>query len=151
VAQVLRSLNLPFSRGIALENLCNALVHLGDLDGALVAAEESLPIMRVNEAGADLFTILALIAVRSGLPETAARMLGHVDAWIASSQYQLAPNEARCVEEAGRAIDQAIGAEPHARLRAEGTLLDDAQADALAADLFATGRTVPGVRLARPA
>jgi predicted ATPase len=142
VAEVLRSRNLPFSRAIALENLSNALAHLGDLPGALEAAEESLPIMRANEAGADLFTILALVAARSAMPEMAARMLGHVDAWVAKSQYHLAPNEARCAEEAGREIDQSIGAEPHARLRAEGAALTDAQADALAGELFAGRRSV---------
>ena len=76
--------------------------------------------MRLNEAGADVFTILALVAVRSAMPEPAARMLGHVDAWVARSQYDLAPNEARAAEEAGREIDAAIGAQEHARLRAEG-------------------------------
>jgi hypothetical protein len=137
VAGVLRFMNLPFSRAIALENLSNALAHLGDLPGAIAAAKESLPVMRVNEAGADVFTILALVAVRSSMPEMAARMLGHVDAWVASSQYHLAPNEARAAEEAGRDIDRAIGAPEHARLRAEGAKLTEAEADALAAELFA--------------
>jgi predicted ATPase/DNA-binding winged helix-turn-helix (wHTH) protein len=137
VAEALREYNRPFMRGIALENLANALVHLGDLRGAVHAARESLPIMRQNEAGADLFTILALVAVRTRMPETAARMLGHVDAWIASSQYDLAPNEARAADEAGREIDAAIGADAQARLREEGRRLTDAEADALASVLFA--------------
>jgi len=112
-------------------------VHLGDLRGAAAAAAGSLPAMRLNEAGADVFTILALVAVRSAMPEPAARMLGHVDAWVARSQYHLAPNEARAAEEAGREIDAAIGAQEHARLRAEGAKLSDAEADALASELFA--------------
>ena len=137
VAELLRFRNVPFSRAIALENLSNALVHLGDLRGAAAAAAGSLPAMRLNEAGADVFTILALVAVRSAMPEPAARMLGHVDAWVARSQYHLAPNEARAAEEAGREIDAAIGAQEHARLRAEGAKLTDAEADALASELFA--------------
>jgi predicted ATPase/class 3 adenylate cyclase/DNA-binding winged helix-turn-helix (wHTH) protein len=140
VVDVQRFANVPFSRAIALENLSNALVHLGDLAGAVAAAEEALPVMRVNEAGADVFTILALVAVRSAMPEAAARMLGHVDAWVATSQYHLAPNEARAAEEAGREIDAAIGADQHARLRAAGAALTDAEADALASGLFARYR-----------
>jgi predicted ATPase/DNA-binding winged helix-turn-helix (wHTH) protein len=131
----LRQMNRPFSLGIALENLSNALVHLGDLAGGYAAAMESLPTMRRNEAGADLFTILALIAVRSGEPAVAARMLGHVDAWVAASQYDLAPNEARAADEAGREIDAVIGAPEHARLRREGATMSETAADALAAQL----------------
>jgi predicted ATPase/DNA-binding winged helix-turn-helix (wHTH) protein len=131
----LRHMNRPLSLGIALENLSNALVHLGDLAGAYAAAMESLPTMRRNEAGADLFTILALIAVRSGEPALAARMLGHVDAWVAASQYDLAPNEARAADEAGREIDAVIGAPEHARLRMEGAAMSETTADALAAQL----------------
>ena len=144
VAETLRFMNLPFSRAIALENMSNALAHLGDFRGAVDAARESLPIMRVNEAGADVFTILALVAVRSGMPDLAARMLGHVDNWVATSQYHLAPNEARASEEAGREVDQAIGAQQHARLRAEGAKLSDAGADALAAELFERYRVKNG-------
>ena len=59
-------------------------------------------------------------------------MLGHVDAWIATSQYDLAPNEARTAEEASVAIDAAIGAAEHARLRTEGARMTDAEADAIA-------------------
>jgi hypothetical protein len=140
VADTLSFMNLPFSRAIALENLANALAHLGDLTGAVAAAEESLPVMRLNEAGADVFTILALVAVRSAMPEVAARMLGHVDTWVATSQYHLAPNEARAAEEAGREIDAAIGADEHARLRAAGAALTDAEADALASGFFAQYR-----------
>jgi hypothetical protein len=140
VVDELRALNRPFSRGIALENLGNALVHLGDLDGACAALAESLPIMRQNEAGADVFNILALIAVRSGQPDVAARMLGHVDTWVATSQYHLAPNEARAAEEAGREIDAAIGTEAHARLRKEGAAMNDAEADRLAAEFFSVTR-----------
>jgi len=60
-----------------------------------------------------------------------------VHAWIASSQYDLAPNEARAADEAGREIDAAIGADAQARLREEGRRLTDAEADALASVLFA--------------
>jgi tetratricopeptide (TPR) repeat protein len=143
VVDELRELNRPFTRGIALENLANALAHLGDLDGASAAAAESLPLMRQNEAGADLFTILALVAIRSGQPESAARMLGHVDAWVEKSQYDLAPNEARAAAEAGREIDIAIGPAEHARLRKEGALLTDAEADTLAAGCFAAMKRPP--------
>jgi len=136
VVDELKGHNRLFTRGIALENLANALVHLGDLQGAAAAVAQSLPIMRQNEAGADLFTILALIAIRSGKPQMAARMLGHVDAWVKESQYDLAPNEARAAEEAGREIDAAIGPAEHARLRSEGGLLSEKEADALAAECF---------------
>ena len=70
-------------------------------------------------------------------PKVAARMLGHVDAWVATSQYDLAPNEARAADEAGREIDAAIGAAEHARLRKEGSALTDAEADAIAFALIA--------------
>jgi len=133
VVDELREQNRPFTLGIALENLSNALVHLGDLAGAASVAAESLPLMRQNEAGADVFSILALIAVRSGQPAVAARMLGHVDAWVEKSQYDLARNEARAAEEAGREIDAAIGAAEHAQLRRAGAAMSDSEADALAA------------------
>jgi hypothetical protein len=148
VVDDLRKVNRPFLLGIAAENLANALVHLGDLDGASAAAAESLPLMRQNEAGADLFNILALIAVRSGEPAMAARMLGHVDAWVASSQYDLAPNEARAAAEATVEIDAAIGAAERARLRNEGAAMTDAEADALAFTVIGRRSRVAPIGLA---
>jgi tetratricopeptide (TPR) repeat protein len=135
LADELRRRSTPFTLGVTLENLANALVHLGDLPGAYTAAMESLPLMRDNEAGADVFNILALIAAKAGRHAEAARMLGHVDAWVERSQYALAPNEARSAEEAGAAIDAALGAQEHARLRKEGAALTDEDADRLAAQL----------------
>jgi len=135
LADELRRWSSPFTLGITLENLANALVHLGDLPGAYSAAMESLPLMRGNEAGADVFNILALIAAMGGRHAQAARMLGHVDAWVERSQYALAPNEARAAAEAGAAIDAALGPQEHARLRKEGAGLTDEEADRLAGAL----------------
>jgi predicted ATPase/DNA-binding winged helix-turn-helix (wHTH) protein len=141
VVDQLRGMNRPVTLGIALENLSCALAHLGDLPAAHAAVMASLPLMRDNEAGADLFNVGAFIAARCRRFVDAAHMLGHVDAWVARSQYTLAPNEARLYASASVLVDSALGAGEHARLRTAGARLTDAEADALLAGLDAS---VPG-------
>jgi predicted ATPase/DNA-binding winged helix-turn-helix (wHTH) protein len=132
VAEMQR-LRRPASHGMALSNLCAAYLQAGDDEHARDAAAQALPLLRPNLYAGVLFNHLALLAVRAGDAESAARLLGHADQWYLTYQSpQRQTTEQRVMEPAVAAIVAAIGEAACKRLRAEGAALDDVQADALA-------------------
>lgn len=117
--------------GGALHNLCGALLVQGDQDGAWLAATEAWP--RLVESGGYgyLLNHLALLGVRYGRFQEAARMLGCADGWHAETANPRESNEAVTARLAGDAIDERLGPDDHVRLRAAGAHLGQSEIDAL--------------------
>ncbi len=134
----LRALDQPSNLGLALSNLCAALLLEGQRPAALAAAAEALPLMWRNGWGYLLLDSLALLAARGGRATDAALLLGFVDAWYAAHDDMRQPNEARLADLARASATAELGGARVATLLHEGTLLSEAQAEALA------GRGLPG-------
>ena len=128
----LDALDQPSNLGLALSNLCAALLLAGNLPAAHKAAHRALPLMWQNEWGFLVLDQLALIAARTGRCETSALILGFADAWYAGNEEPRQPNEAALARLAADLINSTLGADEHARLRAEGTRMTKARAEALA-------------------
>jgi hypothetical protein len=75
---------------------------------------------------------VALYAARTGQGAQAAQLIGFADRVYAADQEPRQPNEARSVAQAEAAIAPTLDAQEHARLRAAGEDLSEAQAEALA-------------------
>ena len=130
VAQ-LDALDQPSNLGLALSNLCAAHLLAHDLRAAHEAARQAFPLMWRNEWGYLLLDQIALIAARSGRPETSATILGFTDAWYAANHEPRQPNEAEMARLAAEAVVSTLGREEHDRLRAEGATLAKVQAQLL--------------------
>lgn len=129
----LRKLDQPSNLGLALSNLCAALLLNEQRPEALAAAAEALPLMWANGWGYLLLDSLALLAVQDGRANDAALLLGFVDAWYAAHTDERQPNEARLAEQVRSAADAVLGAPLLAQMRNAGAQLTDAQTEALAA------------------
>lgn len=129
----LRQLDQPSNLGLALSNLCAALLLNGQRAEALAAAAQALPLMWDNGWGYLLLDSLALLAVQDGRANDAALLLGYVDAWYAAHADERQPNEARLAEQARSAAEAVLGAQPLAQMRNAGARLTDAQAESVAA------------------
>jgi hypothetical protein len=135
VAQ-LRLLDQPSNLGLALSNLCAALLLSGNAAKAREAAAEALPLMWRNGWAYLLLDSVALIAARNARHLCAARLLGFVDQWYTSHQDERQPNEAALESLAAGEIDAGIGEARRAMARREGRTLRDADAESLARDLL---------------
>ena len=128
----LRQLDQPSNLGLALSNLCAALLLCGQPARACEMAAEALPLMARSGWAYLLLDSVALLAAEHGRAAQAARLLGVVDAWYAAHQDERQPNEAALERHASTAIDTALGQPGHAAQRAEGRALADADAQRLA-------------------
>lgn len=142
-ADELRALDQPSNLGLALTNLCEALLFVGDDARARAAAAEALPLMWHSGWAYLLLDAIALLSQRRGHHADAARLLGYASAWYAVHADQRQPNEAAVAQLAQHALDEALGAPRCELLRHEGAALNDVQARALAAELVAD----PAIRL----
>ncbi|MEO6743426.1 MAG: winged helix-turn-helix domain-containing protein [Caldimonas sp.] len=131
----LRALDQPSNMGLALSNLCAALLLVGELAGARDAAAEALPLLWRNGWHYLLLDSLAYLAALDGLGEQGARLLGFADAWYAAHGDERQPNEATLERRAADTIASALGDEGCAQARAAGRALGDAEAQALAAEV----------------
>jgi len=91
----LRQLDQPANLGLALSNLCAALLSSGAREQAREAAVEALPLMWHNTSGYLLLDAVALLAARDGHVSEAAQVLGYVDAWYGRRGDRRQPNEDR--------------------------------------------------------
>ena len=121
--------------------MCAALIMIGDHAGALEAAQEALPLLRAEDQAIWLFDHLALLAVRQGRLNAAARLQGYTDATRRANASVRDPCEMRAHREALEIIQGALGDDESARLQAEGALLAAAHAHAQA-DLMALDRSL---------
>ncbi|MEP7057536.1 MAG: winged helix-turn-helix domain-containing protein [Caldimonas sp.] len=134
----LRELDQPSNLGLALSNLCAALLLDGQRVEAQAAAAEALPLMWRNDWGYLLLDSVALLAAQDGRCIDAALLLGFVDAWYVAHDDARQPNEARLAGLAAAAAQIDLGADRFAQMRDDGTRLSNAEAEALA------GRGLPG-------
>jgi predicted ATPase/DNA-binding winged helix-turn-helix (wHTH) protein len=136
----------PVVQAMALANLASAWLQAGDDARAAQALARSLPMMRPHLYAGVLFNHLALLAVRAGDGATAARLLGHADAWYRRNQSpRRQAAERRVMEPALQAIEAALGDDECRRLRDEGAALDEGQAEALAWQVLAAAGAGAGV------
>ena len=136
-ADELRALDQPSNLGLALTNLCEALLFVGNDARARAAAAEALPLMWHSGWAYLLLDAIALLAQRRGDHADAARLLGSASAWYAAHADQRQPNEAAVAQLAQRSLDEALGVTSCELLRREGAALSDAQARARATELVA--------------
>jgi hypothetical protein len=122
----------PRSLAVALSNLNAALLMAGNLSEARITALEAVPLAWQTGIAHYCFDHVALYAVLTGAHAIAAQLLGFADHMYATGEELRQPNEARSAGQAGAALDAALGAAEHARLRAAGAACTPAQADALA-------------------
>ena len=131
----LRALDQPSNIGLALSNLCAALLLEGDRAGARDAAAEALPLLWRNGWHYLLLDSLAYLAALDGQAEQGARLLGFADAWYATHGDERQPNEATLERRAAEAVAAALGEELCVHERAAGRALGDAEAQALAGEV----------------
>jgi len=142
-ADELRALDQPSNLGLALTNLCEALLLVDENERALAAAAEALPLMWHSGWAYLLLDAIALLAQRRGRPADAARVLGYASAWYAAHGDQRQPNEAEVARLAQQSLESTLGAPRCEGLQREGAGLSDAQARALAVELVAGDLTPP--------
>ena len=130
--KTLRELDQPSNLGLALTNLCAALL-VSDLPrDARIAAIEAMPLMWRNGWAYLLLDSVALIAAVDGMFEAAAKLLGYVDAWYDRHQDKRQPNEAALRERTLAALSSTRSAEVVAADTRAGRALAEAQAERLA-------------------
>lgn len=126
----------PLSRksslGFALSNLAGVLTERGDLEEALAAAREGLPILRAAGIAWVLMDHAALRMALAGRIEDAARVLGYVDATFAAKGATRQPNEARARARLQAMIEAVLSPEDQARWSREGAQLEEEEALRLA-------------------
>jgi predicted ATPase len=119
--------------GWALANLAGVLTERGELDQAMAAAREGLPLLA--EVGGlawkfmDHFALCAALARRFS---SAARLAGFADAAFASRERARERNEARARERLQRLLPEALPTTELRRLLADGAKLTEEEACRLA-------------------
>ena len=131
----LRALEQPAALGWALANLCAAHIAARNLDGAIHAAAEALPLMWAHGWGVDVLNHVAMIAALQGQHRAAAQLLGYIRTAYAANQDAALPNEAALADGASRLTASAIGEAELQRLTSEGARMDSKAAARLAQSL----------------
>jgi hypothetical protein len=124
-----------FNRVVTENFVAAALVQLGELAKAESMFRAALP--RIRRAVGTTRTTLcyfAFLLARQGRCADAARLLGAVDALRPSGAAVLAPPNRACRERAAEIAAQALEAREFERLKAEGGMLSEEEAVALAID-----------------
>ena len=122
------------SAGWNLMNLSAALTYQGEVEAALQAARESLPLLRLAGRLAGHFDHWALLACQRRRFSAAARALGRVDALFASSGFGRELSERRARDMAYARLQQALPGAELERLMAQGAAWPDDEA--LAAEML---------------
>jgi predicted ATPase/class 3 adenylate cyclase len=131
----LRILDQPANLGLALSNLCSALVLSKRWPEAMEAAREALPLLSRGWGIHFVLDALALAAAELGESEDAARLLGYTESWYRAHADQRQANEERIAQLAQGAAEGALGTTRFESLIAEGAVLPDREAEFLAAKL----------------
>ena len=117
--------------GIASGYLAGMLTACGEVDGALIAAREAVPLCREDEFIYWLFPHLALRAAKAGRPEDAARIWGYAG-HIAGSAADWQINEQRAAETLMALLGDTMDPVRTEQLIAAGQYLDEDEIIALA-------------------
>ena len=83
---------------MALINLAGVRTERGELDEALAAAREGLPLLQEAGYAWNVLDHLALRAALAGKPANAARIAGYADSIYTAEEATRQPNEARARE-----------------------------------------------------
>lgn len=128
----LRKLDQPSNLGLALTNLCAALLLGGRAQRAREVAAQALPLMWRNGWAYLLADSLALLAALDARHVEAARLLGFADAWYAGHRDERQPNEAALECAAAGRIEAALGRPRCQQERSDASRLRDEEVEALA-------------------
>ena len=118
--------------GLCLSNLAGVHTERGELDDALAAAREGLPMLVEGGFAWSHLDHLALRAALAGRLNEAARIAGFADSAFAGRKIARQPNEARSRERLERLLQQGLPRDALARLTAEGAALTEESAVRLA-------------------
>jgi predicted ATPase len=136
VEAVARLRSSPLARkwnfGMALTNLAGVRTERGELDEALAAAREGLPLLQ--EAG-HAWNVLDHLALRAALADkvsNAARIAGYADSIHTAKKSTRQPNEARARERLQALLREKLDRNELDRLLAEGAKLSEDDACRLA-------------------
>jgi hypothetical protein len=118
--------------GWSLASLAGVLTERGNLDEALVAAREGLPLLLEDDIAWLFVSHLALRAALAGRLSDAARLAGYSDCAWTRQQATPHPVDARTSDRLRSIFAEAFAPDELERLRAEGALLSESQACELA-------------------
>ncbi|MET0918407.1 MAG: winged helix-turn-helix domain-containing protein [Burkholderiales bacterium] len=132
VESVARLRSSPLARkwnfGIALINLAGVRTERRELDEALAAAREGLPLLQEAAYAWQALDHLALRAALADKPANAARIAGYADSMHLGKESTRQPNEARARARLQALLHEKFDAEELQRLLAEGANLTDDEA-----------------------
>ncbi|HKE41697.1 MAG TPA: winged helix-turn-helix domain-containing protein [Casimicrobiaceae bacterium] len=133
VARLRRSpLGRQYVFGVALINLAGVRTERGELDEALVAAREGLPLLRDAGIAWNVLDHLALRAALAGKLADAARLTGFVESAHAANDAIRQPNEVRAYDRVQTLLREKLGPDELHRLIAEGGKMSEDAAYRLA-------------------
>ena len=118
--------------GLCLSNLAGVHTQRGELDDALAAAREGLPMLVEGGFAWSHIDNLALRAALAGQLADAARLAGFADEAFAGRKIARQPNEARSREQLQQLLQQGLRHDALARLTGEGAALSEESAVRLA-------------------
>jgi tetratricopeptide (TPR) repeat protein len=114
--------------GPSLANLAGVLTERGDLDEALVAAREGLPLLSDKGYTWIFVDHVALRAALAGKMATAARVAAYADSTFAAKETSRQPNEARARARLQALLHEKFAADELERLRTEGATMSEDEA-----------------------
>jgi predicted ATPase/DNA-binding winged helix-turn-helix (wHTH) protein len=118
--------------GTALTNLAGVLTEQGELDGALAAAREGLPLLREDGSAWIFFDHVALRAALAGKVRDAARLAGYANHIWAAKEAERQPNEGRARKRLQVVLGENLAPDQLESLLAEGAKLSEDEACRLA-------------------
>jgi predicted ATPase/DNA-binding winged helix-turn-helix (wHTH) protein len=118
--------------GISLTNLAGVYTERGELDEALTAAREGLPLLKDSRQVWYLLDHLALRAALAGKLANAARLAGYADSAVVEKQSPRQPNEARAYARLRTLLREKVAPDELERLHAEGAKMSEDEACRLA-------------------
>jgi len=118
--------------GLCLSNLAGVCTERGELEDALTAAREGLPMLVEGGFAWSHLDHLALRAALAGKFADAARIAGFSDSAFASRKAPRQPNEARSRDRLQGVLEEKLSADELAKLSAEGAALSEEAACKLA-------------------
>ncbi len=131
-------LDQPYNQDMTGMLLAAALVQANDLEAARACAVRAIDRAWHYGMGCWFCDHLALLAARTGRLREAAAMLGIADAGYTANQDRRQPNEARAARQCQALLEDALGTDALAQLRAEGGQLPDSAALALVKSTLAS-------------
>lgn len=133
---VARLRNSPLSSkdslGVCLTNLAGVYTERGELDQALAAAREGLPLLEEAGYAWSVLDILGLRAALAGKLANAARLAGYANSAFAAKKSSRQPNEARAHDRLHLLLREKLEPDELEYLLAEGSKMNEDEACLLA-------------------